>query len=175
VPRSRIKEENFESSSTIHRKVSDDPDKDLFDKLKELRATLAQMQDVPPYIVFADTSLRQMAARKPRDKEELLKITGVGEYKLKKYGERFLKQITEHLETLEPASTSNENTAARTPAKKKTRTKVSQSAISKPGLKKEIVLRAMDQLEDDLIRSIKDKLCPTFYIIILIQISTISV
>ncbi|WP_091937425.1 DNA helicase RecQ [Methanolobus profundi] len=163
VTTSSFKEESFESPSVVHRKISDDPDRALFDKLKELRVNLAQMQDVPPYIVFADTSLRQMAARRPKTREELLKITGVGEYKLKKYGDRFLKEIAEYLETLEPQPASREQAAPKkAPAKKKSVAKNSGAIGSKPALKKEIVLRALDELEDDLIRSIKDKLGGTY-------------
>ncbi|WP_340820322.1 DNA helicase RecQ [Methanolobus sp. WCC4] len=158
VTSATVEDVRFEPASVIHRRVNDDPDRDLFDKLKELRANLAQMQDVPPYIVFADTSLRQMAARKPQSKEELLKITGVGEYKLKKYGDRFIKEISEHLETLEPETANSERAVPKAPAKKRSQKKSSGSAIPKPALKKEIVLRALDELEDDLIRSIKDKL-----------------
>ena len=75
------------------RKVSKDTDGELFEKLRGLRRELAELHDVPPYIIFADTSLKQMAAKRPTSKEEMLNITGVGEYKLKKYGDMFLKMI----------------------------------------------------------------------------------
>ncbi|SDF72896.1 ATP-dependent DNA helicase RecQ [Methanolobus vulcani] len=155
-----IEEEEFEEDykPVVHRKISDDPDKILFDKLKELRISLAQMQDVPPYIIFADTSLRQMAARRPATKEEMLKITGVGEYKLKKYGDMFLKAIAEHLETVESSKQENKRSKTKAPVKEEVITKVSGNSIPKPALKKEIVLNALDELEDELIRSIKDKL-----------------
>ncbi|MBP1910575.1 DNA helicase RecQ [Methanolobus bombayensis] len=157
--------ENYDDEQcppTLHRRISDDPDKVLFDKLKELRISLAQMQDVPPYIIFADTSLRQMAARKPATKEEMLKITGVGEYKLKKYGERFLKKISEHSETQDLGGKSNKKAISEATASKKKSAKSSKSGNPKPALKKEIVLRALDELEDDLIRSIRDKLDGTY-------------
>jgi ATP-dependent DNA helicase RecQ len=66
---------------------------DLLERLKNLRKTIADRENVPPYIVFADTSLRQMAAKLPRTRDELLQITGVGEHKSKKYGDIFLKEI----------------------------------------------------------------------------------
>lgn len=73
------------------------PDKGLFDRLKNLRKQLAEDEDVPPYIIFADTSLRQMAANYPIRNEEFLDITGVGEFKLKKYGPLFMEEIARYL------------------------------------------------------------------------------
>ncbi|WP_094227236.1 DNA helicase RecQ [Methanolobus psychrotolerans] len=155
-------ESPLKPSSVLRRKISDDPDRDLFDKLKELRISMAQMQDVPPYIVFADTSLRQMAARKPRSKEELLKITGVGEYKLKKYGDTFLKEIAKYCDEKEKNHSADEQ---ETP-KPETRTEHDRKRTYSPGLKpkleKELVLRTMDALEEDLVRMIKDKLGGVF-------------
>ncbi|KGK99578.1 ATP-dependent DNA helicase RecQ [Methanococcoides methylutens] len=73
------------------------PDKKLFDRLKILRKKLAVDEDVPPYIIFADTSLRQMAVKYPIRNEEFLDITGVGEFKLKKYGPIFMEEIARYL------------------------------------------------------------------------------
>ncbi len=73
--------------------VQNKPSGDLFKALRELRLSIARAENVPPYIVFADTSLRQMVSRMPSTNSELLEITGVGEYKLKKYGNLFLKKI----------------------------------------------------------------------------------
>jgi ATP-dependent DNA helicase RecQ len=56
---------------------------------------------VPPYIVFGDTTLVQMARDKPSDTAALLAITGVGQHKLQKYGREFLDVITRHGETQE--------------------------------------------------------------------------
>ncbi|MDP2217821.1 MAG: DNA helicase RecQ [Methanolobus sp.] len=80
------------------RKTVQSSDSELFARLKDLRKEMAELQDVPPYIVFADTSLKQMAAKKPSTKAEMLKITGVGEYKLKKYGDIFLREISNYCE-----------------------------------------------------------------------------
>ncbi|WP_445476124.1 DNA helicase RecQ [Methanococcoides methylutens] len=73
------------------------PDKKLFDRLKILRKKLAEDEDVPPYIIFADTSLRQMAIKYPIKNEEFLDITGVAEFKLKKYGPVFMDEIARYL------------------------------------------------------------------------------
>jgi ATP-dependent DNA helicase RecQ len=50
----------------------------------------------PPYVVFADDTLREMARVKPRTREAMLKVRGVGEHKLREYGERFLQAIAGH-------------------------------------------------------------------------------
>ncbi|WP_406670444.1 DNA helicase RecQ [Methanolobus sp. ZRKC4] len=154
-----------QSPSVIHRKVSNDPDKDLFEKLKELRISMAQMQDVPPYIIFADTSLRQMATKKPENNEELLKITGVGEYKLKKYGKFFLKEIAKHRDELEGnKQAEHELKISDNEVQKKTVKPVASAplASSKPKLEKELLVRTMDALEEDVVKMIKDKLGGVF-------------
>jgi len=69
-------------------------DEVLFDHLRELRKHIADTQGVPPYIVFGDASLIQMARDKPVDEAGLLNITGVGQHKLDKYGSDFLDAIT---------------------------------------------------------------------------------
>ena len=65
----------------------------LFARLKELRREIAKEEKVPPYIVFSDKTLVHMCLIKPKNKEEMLKVSGVGEYKFEKYGERFLNKI----------------------------------------------------------------------------------
>jgi ATP-dependent DNA helicase RecQ len=71
-------------------------DEVLFDHLRDLRKHLAEVEGVPPYIVFGDASLIQMARDKPVDEAGLLNITGVGQHKLEKYGSDFLDAITLH-------------------------------------------------------------------------------
>jgi len=68
-------------------------DEALFDQLRELRKRLADEQGVPPYVVFGDASLIQMARDKPADETQLLNVTGVGQHKLAKYGSDFLNSI----------------------------------------------------------------------------------
>ena len=70
-------------------------DTDLFERLRALRREIAQRESVPPYVVFSDATLREMARLKPRDEEGLLEVKGVGETKLARYGELFLKAIRE--------------------------------------------------------------------------------
>ena len=71
-------------------------DDDLFEELRKLRKQLAVARGVPPFVIFADTSLRDMARRLPQDEESFLAITGVGEQKLKRFGPVFIKKITEY-------------------------------------------------------------------------------
>ena len=64
--------------------------------LRALRKRLSDEQGVPPYIVFGDATLIQMAALRPLDEEQLLAVSGVGQAKLEKYGRDFLDAITEY-------------------------------------------------------------------------------
>ena len=68
----------------------------LYDELKKLRKTISIEENVPPYVVFHDYSLNEMSLMKPNTFEAFLKIKGVGEKKLIKYGERFLQLIKSH-------------------------------------------------------------------------------
>ena len=67
----------------------------LWEALRECRRALAQKQGVPPFMIFHDSTLREMAQFKPKDSSALLQISGVGAHKLKNYGETFLKIIAE--------------------------------------------------------------------------------
>ena len=66
----------------------------LFDELRRLRKALADAEGKPPYIVFGDATLVQMARQKPLDEKELLGISGVGQAKLERYGADFLDAIS---------------------------------------------------------------------------------
>lgn len=74
---------------------------DLFEKLKALRLKLAQEVGMPAYIVFSDAALEDMEYKKPRTREEFAAISGVGEAKLEKYADVFLKVINRHMDGLE--------------------------------------------------------------------------
>ncbi len=71
-------------------------DEALFEELRALRKRLADTQGVPPYIVFGDATLIQMARDKPMSEGDLLGVIGVGQHKLEKYGKDFLDAITEY-------------------------------------------------------------------------------
>jgi len=68
----------------------------LFDELRTLRKEIADELSVPPFVVFSDATLVEMAASRPRDEGELLQVTGVGAHKLNKYGARFLAAISSY-------------------------------------------------------------------------------
>ncbi|MGI8467590.1 MAG: DNA helicase RecQ [Pyrinomonadaceae bacterium] len=72
---------------------------DLFDDLKRVRMTIAKGENVPPYVVFSDATLVEMATYLPLNKEEMRKISGVGDLKLEKYGIDFLSEIRSYCET----------------------------------------------------------------------------
>jgi ATP-dependent DNA helicase RecQ len=72
-------------------------DEDLFQALRDHRRELAQTQGVPPYVIFHDATLREMATLKPSSLERLNEISGVGEKKLARYGTSFLDVITDEL------------------------------------------------------------------------------
>lgn len=74
-------------------------DNALFDILRNLRREIAVQEKVPPYIVFGDSTLKEISGRMPRTMEELSDISGVGELKLNKYGERFLNVVVEYVES----------------------------------------------------------------------------
>ena len=65
----------------------------LFEKLRQLRMEIAKEEKVPPYIVFSDKTLVHMCQVRPENKAQMLKVSGVGEFKYQKYGERFLEVI----------------------------------------------------------------------------------
>lgn len=75
--------------------VPDDGDEALFQKLRALRLDIARELGKPPYIVFSDKTLRDMVRVKPITDDQFLAVNGVGESKLKQYGERFMAAIRE--------------------------------------------------------------------------------
>jgi ATP-dependent DNA helicase RecQ len=72
-------------------------DKKLFEALRELRRTEAAKLHLPPYMVFGDKALYDMAKRKPRTPAEFLAVHGVGQQKLKRFGKKFMDVIRAHI------------------------------------------------------------------------------
>ena len=66
-----------------------------FEALRQLRLEIAKSENVPPFMIFSDASLRDMSAILPQNEEEFLQVSGVGPVKLKKYGRPFLTKISE--------------------------------------------------------------------------------
>ena len=79
-----------------HKKISEN--NELFEILRELRKEIADENNVPPYVIFGDITLKEMSIKYPMYKEAMLNITGVGELKYSKYGERFEDVIRQYAE-----------------------------------------------------------------------------
>ena len=74
----------------------DSEEEALFERLRELRKTLAKEEGVPAFVIFSDATLRDLCAKRPRNLEEFLDVEGIGYSKRAKYGEAFLKALEEH-------------------------------------------------------------------------------
>ncbi|WP_318036637.1 DNA helicase RecQ [Dethiobacter alkaliphilus] len=87
---------------TVRRKVQQKQevkkDDNLFAQLRSLRKEIADRENIPPYVVFSDATLREMSERRPADSQSLLRINGVGEKKLEKYGAHFIDAINAYLQ-----------------------------------------------------------------------------
>ncbi|MGN6307547.1 MAG: HRDC domain-containing protein, partial [Mesorhizobium sp.] len=73
-----------------------DADRALFQALREKRMEIARAQNVPPYVIFHDKTLIEIAAARPTSRREMAAVPGVGEAKLERYGPAFLSVIAEH-------------------------------------------------------------------------------
>ncbi len=71
----------------------DPMDAELFERLRALRKRIAAEATVPPYVVFSDATLRAMCLARPANEEQFLQVSGVGQAKLERYGEEFLREI----------------------------------------------------------------------------------
>ncbi len=95
IPPKKLKVPSKQKKAKAQKAI--DYDKALFEILRQKRAELARDQGVPPYIVFNDVTLTQMAAEKPATLNEMAKISGIGEAKLVKYGPTFLDLVVRNL------------------------------------------------------------------------------
>ncbi|EXI63013.1 ATP-dependent DNA helicase RecQ [Mannheimia granulomatis] len=84
------------ATAFVHKQTSQRYDKDLFARLRFLRKQIADKENIPPYIVFNDATLQEMAEFLPTSKIEMLEINGVGERKFERFGEAFMTLIKEH-------------------------------------------------------------------------------
>ncbi len=71
----------------------------LYEALKALRYRIASEAGIPPYMVFSDKTLRELALHRPVDRDEMLQVHGIGEVKFERYGERFLDCLLERAES----------------------------------------------------------------------------
>jgi len=79
-----------EQPQTAYSFISGD---DLFDALRIRRKRLADAEGVPPYVIFGDATLAEMAAKMPTDEEKMMAINGVGKHKLRRFGSEFIDEI----------------------------------------------------------------------------------
>ncbi len=90
-------EESPFAADTDERKAGVDAaggmDEELFERLRRLRRRLANERETAAYIIFSDATLRQMAAQRPRTREQMLRVPGVGQHKLEEFGDAFLQEI----------------------------------------------------------------------------------
>jgi ATP-dependent DNA helicase RecQ len=84
-------------------------DEGLWEALRSLRRQLAETQGVPAYIIFHDATLMEMAQRRPRNRQELASISGVGDRKLESYGETFLQLLQSY--QAQPETTTQDTVA----------------------------------------------------------------
>ncbi|WP_166819932.1 DNA helicase RecQ [Thalassoroseus pseudoceratinae] len=94
---SRKRKSTAEASAEVRRESWDGVDRGLFERLRELRKELADERGVPAYIVFGDATLRELARQKPTSIEEIQEVKGVGEKKLRDYGDVFTQHIQAYL------------------------------------------------------------------------------
>jgi ATP-dependent DNA helicase RecQ len=96
-----FKKEQVYLTAPVHIEIPGEPivyqqhpyEKDLFEKLKQLRNKIAHQENVPPYIIFSDSTLLDLATYLPFTESDLLKISGFGTFKTQKYGQSFLETI----------------------------------------------------------------------------------
>jgi ATP-dependent DNA helicase RecQ len=89
------------NKDSIKRNSISSLNEDLFNSLKELRFQIAQSQRVPAFVVFTDSSLIDMCIKLPKNEEEFLEVSGVGEVKLEKYGKVFIEAINQFISKTE--------------------------------------------------------------------------
>ncbi len=87
----------FSASAYSQKQTAARYDKDLFARLRFLRKQIADKENIPPYVVFNDATLEEMAQFTPTTKAEMLDINGVGERKLERFGDAFMNLIQSHL------------------------------------------------------------------------------
>ncbi len=92
------REKKPEPAARRTEELAADVDEKLFEKLRALRTKVAQRAGVPPYVVFSNATLADMAARQPKSEYELLGVRGVGEAKARRYGAEFVDCIRAYLE-----------------------------------------------------------------------------
>ncbi|WP_370548024.1 ATP-dependent DNA helicase RecQ [Edwardsiella tarda] len=89
---------NLKARSSMQKSYAGNYDRKLFAKLRKLRKAIADEENIPPYVVFNDATLLEMAEQMPLRAGDLLSINGVGQRKLERFGAPFMSLIREHLD-----------------------------------------------------------------------------
>ncbi len=94
----RFKKSDKKKMSAANKLLADnqDYDENLFEKLRNLRRSLAKQAEIPPFMIFSDASLIEMSITLPKTEDEFLRINGVGQKKLVSYGEAFIEAIYDY-------------------------------------------------------------------------------
>lgn len=134
---------------------------ELFAELRRIRKELAREANVPPFVIFGDDTLKQMAAHLPTDEQHLARIRGVGRTKLEKYGTAFLEAVQRFArennitppDTLSPSPTRRNNKKAPGARYQKTREMINKKAsiesmAKKQGVKPETIINHIERLLD---------------------------
>ena len=108
-----------------------DYNRELFEMLRVCRKDLADQANVPPYVIFSDKTLVEMAAYYPQSEDSLLQINGVGKIKLEHYGDVFLKQIRDFCQQHQIAEKPRHTTTSPSNTKRTAREKISKKMVSK--------------------------------------------
>ena len=92
----QLNKNDFKPASSMPIINLNDDEKVLFEKLRSMRMDLARAENIPPYIIMHDNTLKLIAKSKPQTNDDFLRVDGVGDKKLEKYGVYFLKVIQNH-------------------------------------------------------------------------------
>jgi ATP-dependent DNA helicase RecQ len=115
---------------------------DLFERLRALRKRIADLQDVPAYVIFDNRTLIQMAARLPRTETEFRSISGIGQVKAQHYGRAFLDEIADYLRE-HPEATTTEAPPVRYDPPKRPATAKETLSLFNQGLPPEQIARSL--------------------------------
>ncbi len=113
--RKEAQKEGVPQVGIIRERVRDE----LFEVLRQLRGEIARDSGIPPYMVFSDATLEDMAANKPTTEAEMLDVSGVGNYKMEKFGEPFIQKIEAYMTINNIEKIPSKRVTATTPPKPK--------------------------------------------------------